>query len=99
MGLSERQMIGLTVVEHAPPVGVAVLIGIILGLVLAWLLEPGLDLAAFIDPTSPVAIVVDRSAIAVVAAIVVAVVALAVAASSIVARHLNPAQALRMDAR
>jgi FtsX-like permease family len=99
MGLSDRQMIGLTMVEHTPPVAVALVIGIVLGLALAWLLEPGLDLAAYIDPASPVAIAVDRPAIVVVAAIVVAVVALAVAASSIVARHLNPAQALRMDAR
>jgi putative ABC transport system permease protein len=98
MGLSERQMVGLTVVEHAPPVIVALATGTLVGLALAWVLEPGLDLAAFIDAASPVAIEVDRPAIVGVAAIVVAVVAVAVMASSLVARHLDPARALRMDA-
>jgi ABC-type lipoprotein release transport system permease subunit len=98
MGLSERQMVGLTVVEHAPPVIVALATGTLVGLALAWVLEPGLDLAAIIDAASPVAIEVDRPAIVGVAAIVVAVDAVAVMASSLVARHLDPARALRMDA-
>ena len=42
LGLSERQAFTLTVVEHAPPVLLALAIGVGLGLGLAWLLEPGL---------------------------------------------------------
>ena len=50
LGLTDRQLVGLTVVEHAPPVSLALLIGIGLGLGVAWLLAPGLELAVFIDP-------------------------------------------------
>jgi FtsX-like permease family len=96
MGLSDRQMVGLTVVEHAPPVVLAIAIGVLLGLGIAWLLEPALGLANFIAPGAPVSIEVDgRSIVAVIAAIVV-VVTVAIALSTWLARRLRPANVLRM---
>ena len=55
LGLTERQVAGLTVVEQGLPVILALAVGIALGLGLAWLLEPGIDLAAFSGPGAPVA--------------------------------------------
>ncbi len=96
LGLTDRQLVGLTVVEHAPPVVLALGIGVALGLGIAWLLEPGLELAIFIDPAVPVVLSVDWPSIGAVVLAVVVVVAAAVGASSWAAHRLNPAQALRM---
>lgn len=96
LGLTDRQLVGLTVVEHAPPVVLALAIGVALGLGIAWLLEPGLDLAVFIDPSAPVTLSVDWPSIGAVVLAVVVVVVAAVGASSWAAHRLNPAEALRM---
>ncbi len=96
LGLTDRQLVGLTVVEHAPPVVLALGIGVALGLGVAWLLEPGLELAIFIDPAAPVVLSVDWPSIGAVVVAVVVVVAAAVGASSWAAHRLNPAEALRM---
>jgi putative ABC transport system permease protein len=96
LGLSERQAFTLTVVEHAPPVLLALAIGVGLGLGLAWLLEPGLGLAAFIAPGAPVLLEVDWPAVAVVGLSAVVVVGLLVTTSAWLARRLDPGQALRM---
>ena len=96
LGLTERQMVGLTVVEHAPPVALALIIGVALGLGVAWLLAPGLELAVFIDPGAPVVLRVDWWSVLVVVVVIVLVVAVAIGGSSWLARRLNPAQALRI---
>ena len=96
LGLSERQLVGLTVVEHAPPVLVAVAMGVGLGLVVAWLLEPGLGLAVFIGPQAPVTLQVDWASVAAVIGAVIAVVIVAIGSSSWVARRSSPTDALRM---
>ena len=66
-------------VEHGLPLLLALVIGVGLGVGLAWLVEPGLDLAAFSSPDTTVILQVDWASIAVVAASVAAVVAIAVA--------------------
>ena len=96
LGLTERQMVGLTVVEHAPPVALALIIGVALGLGVAWLLAPGLELAVFIDPGAPVVLQVDWWSVLVVIVVIVLVVAIAIAGSSWLSRRLSPARALRM---
>jgi len=96
LGLSERQAITLTFVEHAPPALLASGIGITLGLGLAWLLEPGLGLATFIGPGAPVALEVDGTAVAAMGLSVLLVVGLLVAASASLARRMDPGQALRI---
>jgi putative ABC transport system permease protein len=96
LGMTERQLAGLTVVEQGLPVVLALAVGVGLGLGLAWLLEPGIDLAAFSSPGALVALEVDWLSVAIVAASIVGVVALAVAVSSWFARRLDIGHALRI---
>jgi putative ABC transport system permease protein len=96
LGLTSSQTVSLTFVEHAPPTVLALAVGVVLGLGVAWLLEPGLGLGAFIGPAAPVRLQVDWPAIAAIAAIVVAAIAVMVGASSWLARRLEPSRALRI---
>ena len=96
LGLTDRQLVALTVVEHAPPVSLALLIGIGLGLGVAWLLAPGLELAVFIDPGKPVVLQVDWGTVVAVVIAIVLVVAVAIGASSWLGRRLDASQALRV---
>jgi len=96
LGLTDRQLIGLTVMEHAPPVSLALLIGVGLGLAVAWLLAPGLELAIFIDPGAPVVLEVDWGTVVAVVVAIVVVVTLAIGVSSWFGRRLDASQALRI---
>jgi hypothetical protein len=96
LGLTDRQAVGLTFVEHGPPAIVALIVGIALGLGIAWLLEPGLGLGAFIGPAAPVRLTVDWAAVATVALSVLFVVLAMVALSAWLGRRLDAARALRI---
>ena len=96
LGLSERQALALLVVEQGLPVLLAMGIGLALGVGLAWFLAPGIDLAAFSDPTAPVRLQADPSSLAAVAGLVAAVVIAAIAASTWLGRRLDVAQVLRI---
>ncbi len=96
LGLGDRQAIALTIVEHAPPALVALAVGLVLGLAVAWLLAPGLGLGAFIGPGAPVVLQVDWTSVAAVVLSVLAVITLMVVVSSWLARRLDPGQALRI---
>jgi putative ABC transport system permease protein len=96
LGLTERQVAALTIVEHGLPVVLALVIGVAVGLGLAWLLAPGVDLAAFSDPGAAVRLQVDWGAVLGVGVAVVAVVAVAVGSSSLLARRLDLGHALRI---
>lgn len=96
LGMTDRQLAGLTIVEQGLPVLLALGVGVGLGLGLAWLLEPGIALDEFSSPGVLVALQVDWPSVATVAASVVGVVALAVALSSWLARRLDLGQALRI---
>jgi putative ABC transport system permease protein len=47
LGVSRRQALALTALEHAPPVLIALIPGVLLGVAVANLIEPGLGLEAF----------------------------------------------------
>jgi putative ABC transport system permease protein len=96
LGMTDRQLAGLTVVEQGLPVILALAVGVGLGLALAWLLEPGIDLEAFSAPGALVSLQVDWLWVAVVAVSIVGVVILAVALSSWFARRLDLGHALRI---
>jgi putative ABC transport system permease protein len=96
LGLSDRQVALLTVVEQGAPLVLSLLIGIGVGLGLAWLVEPGLDLAAFSGAPVAVGLQVDWLTIVAVAVGVTSVVVVAVAGSSFVARRLEVGYALRI---
>ena len=65
LGLTDRQVGQLTLVEHGLPLLLALVIGVGLGVGLAWLIEPGLDLAAFSSPDTTVVLQVDWASIGV----------------------------------
>lgn len=76
LGITRRQALALTLVEQAPPALIALVPGVALGVGLAYLLEPGLNLAAFegidgaplaLDPTSLVLLGVALLAVVVAA--------------------------------
>lgn len=96
LGLSDRQALGLLFLEQGLPVLLALAIGLGLGAGLAWFLAPGLNLAVFSDPASPVRLQADPGSLAAVAGLVVAVVAAAVALSTWLARRLHVSQVLRI---
>ncbi|HET8586284.1 MAG TPA: FtsX-like permease family protein, partial [Candidatus Limnocylindria bacterium] len=96
LGLSGRQSIGLTVMEHLPSVLLAMLVGIGLGIGLAVLLEPGLDLRAFAGQTIPVSLSVDWVAVALLALGLAGVVTVAVLATAALARRMSVTRALRL---
>jgi putative ABC transport system permease protein len=96
LGLTSRQSVWLTFVEHAPPTLLALGVGVALGLGVAWLLAPGLGIGAFIGPAPVVRLQVDWLAVASIATIVFVAIVVMVGASSWSARRLDQGQALRI---
>jgi ABC-type antimicrobial peptide transport system permease subunit len=95
LGMSGRQSLGLTVVEHGPSILLAVLPGLALGIGIAYLLGPGMGLAAFAGDQPTLELHVDWQAVGLVSAGLVAVVALAVGLGTVAARRARAADALR----
>ena len=96
LGLSQRQSIGLTMVEHVPPVLLALLPGVALGIWIATLLAAGLGLEAFIGPNTVFTIQVEWQEIALVGLALVGLVTIAGAASTWLARRSQAVDALRL---
>lgn len=96
LGVSARQVLGLTVIEQGVPLVIALVLGIALGVGLASLLQPGIDLAAFSSPDATVALAVDPISVAAIAGTIATVVVLAIALSTWLARHLDIGRTLRI---
>jgi putative ABC transport system permease protein len=96
VGLSARQALGLTIVEHGPPVVLALLPGVALGIWTAVLLAPGLGLAAFVGPDARFAISIAWGEIALIGAALVIMVTIAGATSTWLARRTRAVDALRL---
>ncbi len=95
LGLSAPQGLALTVMEHAPPVLLALLPGVALGIGVAILSEPGLGLATFVG-TPGVPLFVDWPALMLMLAALIVVAAVAVAAGTWLSRRARLVDALRM---
>lgn len=95
LGVSARQALGLTVMEHGPPVLIAVIPGILLGIGVAYLLGPALGLSAFAGTDAALALSVDWGAVAVLSGLLVGVVALAIGVSTWISRRTRATDALR----
>ncbi|HEY2940454.1 MAG TPA: FtsX-like permease family protein [Gaiellaceae bacterium] len=98
LGLSRRQGLGLTTVELGPPMGAALLLGIIVGLAAAYVSKPGLDLESLagggrvairLDPLAPILLVLGLAL----------VLAVALAALGVAERRTSLARILRMGER
>lgn len=96
LGLSQRQSLGLTVIEHGPPVLLALVPGVALGIWIAILLAAGLGLEAFIGPNTVFTIQVAWGEIALVGLALIGLVTIAAAASTWLARRGQAVDALRL---
>jgi putative ABC transport system permease protein len=96
LGLSAQQGIWLTLVEHGPPVVLALVPGIALGIWIAAILSPSLGLGSFIGPDATFRLSVAWGQLALVGAGLVILVVGAVVASTWLARRSAPVDALRM---
>ena len=95
LGVTARQALALTFVEHAPPVLLALVPGVALGIGVAFLLEPGLGFAAFVG-TSGLPLVVDWVALLLMLAALIGVVVAAVTAGTWLSRRARLVDALRI---
>jgi putative ABC transport system permease protein len=98
LGVSARQALALTAVEHALPVVLALVPGVLLGVVVALLVEPGLGLAAFTGARS-VPLFVDWPTLGLIAMALAAVVVAAISMGTWMARRPRLASALRIEDR
>lgn len=96
LGLSPRQVLGLTVAEQALPVALALIVGTALGIGIIRLIEPGLDFTAFTGPGIPVEPAINGLTITLIWLGLLAVVSVAVAAVSLIARRMALSGVLRL---
>ncbi|HEX6128142.1 MAG TPA: FtsX-like permease family protein, partial [Candidatus Limnocylindria bacterium] len=96
LGLSARQSLQLTVMEHGPPVLVALVPGVVLGVAVALLLAPSLGLSALAASERQLDLAVDWWSVAIMSAMLLVVVSAAIAVSTWLARRARAADALRI---
>lgn len=99
LGLTRPQAFALTAVEQIPPVVVAGVAGALLGVAVAKLVSPEIDLAAFVGTGQPVTLVLDWPLIVLIAAGLTAIVLAAVLIVGQLTRRLNLATVLRLGER
>ncbi|MGH3024670.1 MAG: ABC transporter permease [Gaiellaceae bacterium] len=98
LGLSSRDVLRLAAVELGPPVAVALAIGILLGVGLAYLVEPGLDLSALAAGREAALGAPFLGPLLLVAAILLAT-AVATLLTAAAARRISLSRVLRMGER
>ena len=95
LGVTPRGLLALSVVEHGPAVLTATLIGVALGVGVAWFTAPGLDLSGLIGSPIQVALVVDGRVVGVLLVALVVVLAAAIVLSTWIGRRASLAAATR----
>ena len=95
LGVTSAQALALTVMEHAPPVLLALAPGVVLGIAVAVLVEPGLGLGAFVGG-SGVPLYIDWPGLGVMTAVLIGVAAVAVTAGTWLSRRGRMVDALRI---
>ncbi len=95
LGVTARQALALTVVDHAPPVAIAVPVGVLLGVGIADLLGPAMGLGTFVGSVE-VPLTVDAPALALMVAGVLLVIVAAVAIGTWLSRRARLVDALRI---
>ncbi|HEX5469192.1 MAG TPA: ABC transporter permease [Gaiellaceae bacterium] len=99
LGLSSRQAVAVTAGELAPPFLVASAAGIVLGVGIVYLVEPGLDLSTLAAGGRDVSVRLDPVAPVVLVAALLLVSAAAVWATGALIRRMSLARSLRMGER
>jgi putative ABC transport system permease protein len=95
LGMTPRSLVALAAIEHGPAVVAATVIGVALGVGIAWFVAPGLDLAGLIGSPIEVALVVDWTVVGLLLAALVVVLATGIALSTWIGRRVNLAGATR----
>ncbi len=95
LGLNRAQVVALTVLEHGPPVLVAIVAGLALGVGVGWVVLPGLGLAAFTGSASDPRLTVDLGQLAVITVALVVIVAGGMVLAAWAQRRSDPARAVR----
>lgn len=96
LGLDGRQQTRLTMVEHAPPILLALLPGLALGIGVAYAVAPGLGLSALAGSSGDVPLIIDWVALATLSAALAALALSAVMVGSWLSRRTAIMNALRI---
>lgn len=89
LGMTPRGLLALSIIEHGPAVLTATVIGVALGIGVAWFVAPGLDLAGLIGSPIEVALVVDPLVVGLLLLALVLVLAVGIALSSWIGRRAS----------
>ena len=87
LGMTPRGLLLLSIIEHGPAVLAATVIGLALGIGVAWFVSPGLDLAGLIGSSIEVVLVVDWRVVVLLLLALVAVLAVGIGLSSWIGRR------------
>ncbi len=96
LGLSSGESRAVTIVEQLPPVLIAAGVGSALGIGMAVLFEPGIDLTAFTGPGPEAGLSIDMTGIAIIIAGLTLAILVAIAVYGYVTRHDNLGAILRL---
>ena len=95
LGMTPRGLVALSAIEHGPAVIAATIIGVALGIGVAWFVAPGLDLAGLIGSPIEVVLVIDWRVVGLLLLALVAVLAVGIALSTWIGRRTSLAGATR----
>ena len=95
LGMTPGGLLALSVVEHGPAILTATVVGVALGIGVAWFVAPGLDLAGLIGSSIDVVLVVDPTVVGLLLVALVAVLAIGVTLSTWIGRRASLAGSTR----
>jgi hypothetical protein len=98
IGLSRRDALGLAIVEHGPTVVIAFVVGVLLGLGLFALLEPGLGMDALVGARLEVPLSADPRALSLIFAGMLAIAAVGIGLAAWMQRRGAAVASLRRGA-
>ena len=96
LGLTRRQSYGLLLLEIGPLVGIAVIAGLTVGLVIAAVVMPGIDLRPFTGADSPPALAIDPTVMLALAGALVVLVGIAMLVDAALNRRRRLGSVLRV---
>ena len=95
LGMTPLGLVALSAIEHGPAVVAATVIGVALGVGVAWFVAPGLDLAGLIGSPIEVVLVIDWGVVGLLLLALVGVLAIGIALSTWIGRRSSLAGATR----